>query len=126
MDQREAEGHYGTRLFIFQCPECSGIWLDGEVAGAISHDSALEAEVDVDFADISIEPRNMPEFCPRCETYLTEQTGDGLPEGLHVDYCKSCNGLWFDKGELMIYKGYMEQRRKRFMREQQEKRKKEL
>lgn len=124
MDTREAEGHYGARLFINQCPECLGLWVDGEVVTALSHDSALQAEADVDFADISTEPREIAAFCPRCEVNLMEQTGGGLPEGLRIDYCRSCNGFWFDKGELMIYKSHIENKRKRFKQREEQKRRK--
>ncbi len=124
MDRREAEGHYGAKLFIFQCPECLGLWVDGEVVTALSHDSAVEAETDVDFEDISTEPREIAAFCPRCETNLMEQSGGGLPQGLHVDYCRGCNGFWFDKGELMIYKSHVENKRKKFRDREQEKRRK--
>jgi Zn-finger nucleic acid-binding protein len=126
MEKHEAKGHYGTRLFIFQCVECYGIWLDGETVGAISHDSAIEAEAEIDFEEISTEPRTIAIFCPRCEINLVEQAGKGLPEGLHVDYCTGCNGYWFDRGELMIYKGYIENKRKAFKEQEFEKRKKKL
>jgi Zn-finger nucleic acid-binding protein len=126
MDQHEATGHYGTPLFIFQCPECFGIWLDGGTVGAISHDSAIEAEVDVDFEEMSTEPRTIGIFCPRCEINLTEQSGGGLPAGLHIDYCTSCNGYWFDRGELMIYKGYIEKKRQKFKKDQDKKIKEKL
>lgn len=125
MNEHEAKSHYGTNLSIFQCPECLGIWVDGEVVGAISKDSAIEAEADVDFSEISTEPRETAAFCPRCEIYLIEQTGYGPPENLRVDCCTRCNGYWFDKGELMIYKGYMENRRKSFKRSQEENKKRE-
>lgn len=124
MDQREGRGHYGAMMFIFQCPECLGLWVDGNVVTALSHDSALEAEAEVDFADISIEPREIATFCPRCKINLVEQTGGGLPKDLRIDYCKGCNGFWFDKGELMIYKSHIENKRKKFSEREEQKRRK--
>ena len=114
MEDREAEGHYGAKLIIFQCPECSGIWVDGEVGVGISRDSAVEIESAVDFEEISTEPREIAAMCPRCEIHLMEQSGGGLPEGLHIDYCNGCHGFWFDKGELMIYKSHQEKKRQNF------------
>jgi Zn-finger nucleic acid-binding protein len=124
MEQREGRGHYGAKLIIYQCPECSGFWVDGESAMAISRDSAIEVESDVSLEDISTEPREISAFCPRCETNLMEETGGRLPEGLHIDYCSSCHGFWFDKGEMMIYKSYMEEKRKKFNQHEAEKRSK--
>lgn len=124
MNEREARGHYGAILQILQCPECLGLWVDGTVVTALSHDSALQAESDVDFSEISTEPRQVAAFCPRCEIYLMEQTGGGLPKDLRIDYCKGCHGFWFDKGELMIYKSYIEKKRKKFSAREKGKRKK--
>jgi len=88
-----------------------GIWVDRDVAFALSRDSALEVESDVELDEIVTEPRDTALFCPRCEIYLTEQEGMNLPQGLHIDYCPGCHGFWFDKGELMIYKTYLEEKR---------------
>ncbi len=122
LEQREAAGHYGAKLSLFQCPECSGIWVDKDAVFAVSRDSALDLESDVDLDDIVTEPREAAEFCPRCGVYLTEQTGGGLPKGLRLDYCNNCHGFWFDKGELMIYKSYLEEKRKKFSQSEAEKR----
>ncbi len=113
MQPREISGHYGARFSLFQCPECSGLWLDKDIAFAISRDSAVEVESDVEFEEVSTVPREAPLYCPRCTVYLMEQSGNGLPKGLHVDYCTTCHGFWFDKGELMIYKSYLEEKKKR-------------
>ncbi len=123
MNGQEGRGHYGAKLEIYQCPECLGLWVDGKVVIALSHESALRAETDVDFDEISTEPREIAAFCPRCETYLMEQTGGGLPEGLRIDYCAQCRGFWFDKGELMIYKSYIKNKREAFKKSEKEKRK---
>jgi Zn-finger nucleic acid-binding protein len=124
MNQREGSGHYGALLFVYQCTECQGIWVDGDVVAALSHDSAVEAEADVDISEISTEPRETAILCPRCSVNLMEQSGGGLPPGLRVDYCKVCNGFWFDKGELMIYKGHIENKRRKFSKTEQDKRRK--
>jgi Zn-finger nucleic acid-binding protein len=109
-------------MYIFQCGECLGLWVDGEAVVAISEDSALEAEAEVSFEEISTKPRENPVVCPRCDINLMEQSGGGLPQGLHIDYCRSCCGYWFDKGELMIYKAYLEDKRRKFRKHEEEKR----
>ena len=122
MNRHEAKGHYGALMHIFQCGGCLGLWVDGDVVVAISHDSALEAEAEVNFEEILTEPREIPIMCPRCEIKLMEQTGGRLPQGLRIDYCRSCSGYWFDKGELMIYKSHLENKRKKFRQNEEEKR----
>jgi len=122
MERHEAVGHYGAKLTLFQCPECSGIWVDSKLVAAITRESALEVEADVEFEEISTEPREGAAFCPRCEINLMEQTGGGMPKGLRIDYCSGCHGFWFDKGELMIYKSYLEKKRQKFSKSEEEKR----
>lgn len=36
--------------------------------------------------------------CPRCGTDLTERDHNGVK----IDQCESCGGMWLDKGELEI------------------------
>jgi Zn-finger nucleic acid-binding protein len=115
MEEHEAKGHYGAKFLLFHCPQCSGIWVDKDVAFAVSRDSAVEVEQDVHLEEIPTRPRKGPIFCPRCGARLTEQTGGGLPKGLRIDYCTGCHGFWFDKGELMIYKSFLEEKRKQSM-----------
>jgi Zn-finger nucleic acid-binding protein len=45
-----------------------------------------------------------------------------MPSGLHVDFCTGCHGFWFDKGELMIYESFLEKKRQRFRKSEEEKR----
>ena len=111
MQHREGKGHYGANLPLFQCPSCYGLWVDGRVVRGMSYDSAVGVEPDVDFEEIIAEPRKTELSCPRCESKLMEQTGGGLSQGLHIDYCAVCEGYWFDKGELMIYKSHIEKKR---------------
>ncbi len=39
-------------------------------------------------------------YCPRCNSLLAEKTINDLSGSIQVDTCPSCNGTWFDKGEL--------------------------
>jgi Zn-finger nucleic acid-binding protein len=120
MEQHEVKGHYGAKFVLFQCPECSGIWVDSDVIFAISRDSAVGVESDVNFDEISRQPRDEPRLCPRCAINLTEETGGTTPQGLRIDCCPTCHGFWFDKGELMIYKSYLEEKRQKFQKREAE------
>ncbi|MBI4830703.1 MAG: zf-TFIIB domain-containing protein [Candidatus Lindowbacteria bacterium] len=120
MEKREVKGHYGAKFVLFQCPECSGIWVDPDVIFAISRDSAVGVEVEVSFDEVPRQPRDEPRLCPRCAVSLTEETGEGIPQGLRIDLCPACRGFWFDKGELMIYKSYLEEKRQKFKKREAE------
>ena len=125
MQKREGQGHYGAKLPLFQCPGCSGLWVDGRVVRGMSYDSALEAEPDAVLDEIVTEPRKTEMACPRCESKLMEQAGGSLPKDLHIDYCSVCEGYWFDKGELMIYKSHLEKRRQALKADHDESRRKQ-
>lgn len=40
-------------------------------------------------------------ICPRCKIQLTNKRISDLKFSIDVDYCETCNGTWFDKGELV-------------------------
>ncbi|MFT6321594.1 MAG: Zn-finger nucleic acid-binding protein, partial [Granulosicoccus sp.] len=40
--------------------------------------------------------------CPRCETRLESQTIVERNDQIEIETCPSCEGHWFDKGELNI------------------------
>ena len=35
--------------------------------------------------------------CPRCEGRVLDET---VREGIHIDVCPQCRGIWLDRGEL--------------------------
>jgi Zn-finger nucleic acid-binding protein len=39
--------------------------------------------------------------CPKCKKDTLNAFG--MIEGVHVDFCSGCKGIWFDKGELAFY-----------------------
>lgn len=39
--------------------------------------------------------------CPKCRANTLDPFG--VVEGVHVDFCSSCKGIWFDEGELAFY-----------------------
>ena len=43
--------------------------------------------------------------CPDCENDLIEKSYRG---NIHVDECLFCHGVWFDKGELDVYRTAVE------------------
>ena len=108
----ETQTHYGTRMVVDSCAQCRGFWLEGVESVGIGHSAVTELEGDADLGAISTERRSDFRKCPKCGTGLAEFTGAGMPEGLHVDTCTMCNGMWFDRGELLVYKSSLEQRRK--------------
>lgn len=108
----DTAGHYGTRMVVTSCRQCLGFWLEAIEVVGIGHDAVTELEGDADLGRVCTTPRSDFRACPKCRTALAEVTGGLAPEGLQVDTCPSCNGMWFDRGELLVYKSALEQRRK--------------
>ena len=73
------------------CMSCTGVWLDAGEIGRVALDAELEAIVQ-GRRDAAISP--FP--CPRC-------AGTCHPahvEGVELDTCERCGGIWVDANEL--------------------------
>jgi Zn-finger nucleic acid-binding protein len=84
-------------VFLDRCPQKHGIWLD---PGELQHVQAVMEELDREFdLDEPDEPATNPDVkrCPRCDVPLHQTTY----EGLSLDRCGECGGMWTDGTELM-------------------------
>ena len=80
------------------CSDCKGIWFDkGEVGDyfELSGDHPRRGE-----EDREERPGGMD--CPRCPGNGLTELRYAPPYALIVDYCGSCGGMWFDKGEVRV------------------------
>lgn len=116
----ETTGHYGARMTVRTCVECRGFWVEAQAPKALAQEAVATLEGDADLGAITAGPRTGTRLCPACEIALKEVKGGRLPEGLHVDRCRSCHGLWFDRGELLVYKSALEARRNQQRHDAQE------
>ncbi len=86
-------------LTIDSCPECYGLWFDGEelkrflrskeFAKKLLEGDSGPAETVREAGEV----RNCP-HCPKGKLW-SSQMGS-----LTLDYCLKCRGVWFDRGEL--------------------------
>lgn len=80
------------------CPSCAGLWLDRHELKALARMRSLPGWLLEPATAVSDRPQ-VPEGerrCPRCEALL--QVADN--KGVHIDLCRSCEGVYFDRGEL--------------------------
>ena len=80
------------------CPSCGGLWLDrGEIERLQRVPAATVDELRTALGGGSqAGMTGSPWSCPRCPGKLTEaQLGR-----IKVEVCKSCHGIFLDKGEL--------------------------
>lgn len=120
----EAAGHYGARMIVTTCSGCRGLWLKAGDPVAVGHESIIALEGDADLGGITTQPRADFRACPDCRTALEEMIGGLIPAGLHIDTCRQCHGMWFDRGELLVYKSALEEKRKKASQQERDRMKK--
>jgi Zn-finger nucleic acid-binding protein len=89
---------YCFEIELDTCRYCGGLWFDG---GEIEKLSALKNiprrithSVAYDFSQRKVEEGNRT--CPRCDMAMTVKDYNGVS----IDVCAECNGMWFDRYEL--------------------------
>jgi Zn-finger nucleic acid-binding protein len=90
-----------STIQVDQCPECKGLWFeDQELRLAKDHSDKDLAWMDFEIwkhPDLfTIDPHHRK--CPGCRSELVAVRYDSTRET--VEYCKTCHGIWLDKGEF--------------------------
>lgn len=91
-----------SELMVDHCPNCSGVWLDGGEARSLGNIAANPEDVKL---RISREVWNLrfkmqktsALACPKCQTKSMHDFKTS--EGVTVDLCDKCKGIWMDRGE---------------------------
>ena len=87
---KEHEGHVG-----FHCNSCHGILLSKKYL--LSLELTYKFSASEFISSLSSQQSCVTAYkCIECTDHLHEITIDGF----EIDFCKSCNGVWFDKSEL--------------------------
>lgn len=92
-----------TGLEIDSCPECYGLWFDGEELKLFFHSPSLSEKI-LQADGLTPKPEEVhrrPEqgrerTCPQCQGQLLP-TKVGQTQ---IDYCLGCRGIWFDHREI--------------------------
>lgn len=86
LDERRA-----GRSNVDVCPSCHGTFLDGvELARTVG-----DAEIALELAEMHGRS-STPLACPACGEAMALDTRDGI----RLDHCHACLGVWLDGGEL--------------------------
>lgn len=84
-------------ITIDYCRECCGIWLDsGELESLL--DKRIECSEMVEKIALNEKQDRSSKECPACEKGLNKVD----KEGIKVDICPSCRGVWLDGGEFAL------------------------
>ncbi len=91
-------------IMIDYCRDCGAVWLDGNELDQLVAGSADPGSVKMKVARAMFELRknaNQPTLtlaCPNCNTQTLRAFETS--EGVTIDMCDDCKGMWFDKGEI--------------------------
>lgn len=92
-----------SHLEIDSCPECYGLWFDGEELKRFFSSPVLSSRILSEEATLAtLAPphpaahRDLTRQCPTCaQALFASQLGQ-----TQVDYCLGCRGIWLDRREL--------------------------
>ena len=84
------------------CRSCGGVWMGADVFADLVRTAPNRLEAaDTKFPNLIGVGWNRvgPKRCPQCGQQLREAPVTGV-DGVMIDRCMDCNGVWFDDGEL--------------------------
>lgn len=90
------------------CKECLGVWFDkNELTEAKNQKDQQINWLDIDLwrDKAKFEISGSHKFCPSCRVVLCQVSYDHSKT--KVDFCKSCNGIWLDRGEFKQIIAYL-------------------
>lgn len=94
---RLQETHVGEAQ-LDVCPKCTGQFFD---SGEMFASFGLKADPSYwDRSETGGAVRNSEIHCPRCEHTMLLQDVAYEGEKVEIDRCRSCGGIWLDKGEV--------------------------
>ncbi len=104
MHQVKIESHYGIPIFLDQCNKCGGIWFDRAELYRAKYGEADKVEL-LD-SQILVTPsviKNSNLICPRDRHKLIRFTDKYFPQGIIIERCPVCEGVWLNRGEFTKY-----------------------
>jgi len=92
--------HIGN-VSIDSCPECKGFWFDNDElrkAKDIKVGDANWFDIDLWKDESKFSGAKSGKNCPKCENVLYKI--NYANSNVEIDVCKSCKGIWLDRGEF--------------------------
>lgn len=101
MSEVTASASVGYSIVLDQCSRCGGIWCDRWELYPITAAAAEQLDRVDQAALIQPTPtRGEPLQCPRCGARMWRFCDPSLPHDACIERCSSCDGMWFNRGEL--------------------------
>jgi Zn-finger nucleic acid-binding protein len=96
---------------VFVCPDCRGAMVEAARFRAIERcqdQPRTEAELRAAAEAAKAADRIGPLRCPRCLIHMEKVREQVAGATFHVDLCRRCLVLWFDRGELELAQAVFE------------------
>ena len=89
-----------TQLVLDSCFYCGGLWFDRGELRTLFTSPKLAPKFLFPTATFRVKIKNAPEkrLCCRCENC---ELSELQVNGVNIDECKECEGIWLDAGEIM-------------------------
>ena len=102
LKMKEVKYSQSSDLMVDYCEKCSGVWLDSGELGELSKISETPADLKLRISREVWKLRSALNKtsslkCPKCQTLTLKNFKTS--EGVAVDLCDTCKGLWMNKGE---------------------------
>lgn len=95
MTEQSAVTAHGPPVTVDICGQCRGLWLDAQKLAAVCPTVADLPSRKTEVLLVGHAGASLP-VCPRCEAVPYEFA---LMEGMLIDFCPRCSGVWLDGDE---------------------------
>ena len=101
MHQVKIESHYGQPIILEQCQRCGGIWFDESELFSVKQGAAKDIELlDSEVLNSPSEIKKATLNCPRDQTVLFQFKDRYFPQGIILERCLNCGGIWLNRGDF--------------------------
>lgn len=91
---------YGERIVAHRCNSCAGLWCKPEVVVEVQREWMAEAELDIGDPKIGKALDALDNIqCPEGHG-LMQKTADDKQTHIWFEACATCDGMFFDAGEI--------------------------
>ena len=96
VDKTDLEPKNVDGFTCHECPECEGLWLEAQSLKTFADNADLIFPDLSKLASSQTKPSARRLFCPHDTIALHEFYYNAV----ELDICRSCAGIWLDKGEI--------------------------
>ncbi len=112
MKEVSARANPGTLIVLDQCGKCGGIWCDKWELFPIDPGEAQRLDpLDERLLQNPVKIEEKPLYCPRCGVQLHAFHDPLLPQEIHLQRCRRCDGIWLNRGQFSRFKHFQQKTR---------------